>query len=123
MIKRTERITVRFTAKEEEWIITKSEEHGVSKSRYIRQVALCQRPQAEDPFSEADRPIQLEDAITKQRLEQVLIQQLPKLGNNLNQLARHVNTQQSIGPKQTEELARCRKDLDELTLTIIEALA
>ena len=115
--------SISLKADERSWLEDQAGSAGVSLGRYIRQVALCQRPQAEDPFSEADRPVQLEDAITKQRLEQVLTQQLPKLGNNLNQLARRVNTQQSMGAKQTEELARCRKDLDELTLTIIEALS
>jgi hypothetical protein len=123
MIKRSERITVRVSPDEEAWIITEAEKTGVSKSRYLRQVALCQRPQAEVPFSKSDRPVNPDGPLTNAELKQVLNQDLPKIANNINQLARHVNEQRDIGPRQTEELVQYRKDLDELTLTIIEALS
>jgi len=123
MIKRTERITVRVSPDEEEWIIKKAQETGVSKSRYLRQVTLCQRPQAEVPFSKTDQPVTVNGPLTNAELKQVLNRDLPKIANNINQLARHVNEQREIGPRQTEELAQYRKDLDELTLTIIEALS
>lgn len=123
MIKRSERITVRVSPDEEDWIIKKAEKSGVSKSRYIRQVSLCQRPQAEVPFSKSDQPVSVNGPITNEELKKVLNSDLPKIGNNINQLAKHVNEQRSIGPKQTSELEQCRKDLDELTEVIVDAIS
>lgn len=123
MIKRSERITVRVSPGEEDWIIKEAEKSGVSKSRYIRQVSLCQRPQAEVPFSKSDQPVSVNGPITNEELKKVLNSDLPKIGNNINQLAKHVNEQRSIGPKQTSELEQCRKDLDELTEVIVDAIS
>jgi len=124
--KRDKMIGVWCSQEEFEWIekqAGKVKGRGISKGNYCLQIVLGRLRQAEEPFSEADQPIKLEGAITKQRLEKLLNQQLPKIANNINQLTRHVNSQQSIGREQTEELARYRKDLDELTLAIIKAIS
>lgn len=115
--------SISLQADEREWLEEKAEEAGVSLGRYVRQVALCQRPQAEVPFSKTDQPVKVSGPITNEELKKVLNSDLPKIGNNINQLARHVNEQRSIGPKQTAELEQCRKDLDELTEVIIDAIS
>lgn len=107
---------------ERSWLEEKAKNEGVSLGRYIRQVALCQRPQAEVPFSQNDSPIKLKNEVSKQQLEDVLDRQLPKIGNNINQLARHVNEQQNIGPKQIQELKQLREAMNQITIAINKAL-
>lgn len=106
---------------ERQWLKTQAKKEGVSYTRYIRMVALGQLPQAE-PMYQQDRPLELNKGITANQLKRLLTHDLPKIGNNLNQLTRHVNETRQIGPRQTEEIAKIREDMDRITGLIFKAL-
>lgn len=122
MVEKTERITVRFTPEGEEWVVNQAEKAGVSKGRYLRQVALCQRPQAEEPFDDTNKNVALSNGVRVEELRKVLHQDLSKIGSNLNQIAKHINKQSKIGIKQTHLLKDMRDNWDSLVSKIVRAI-
>ena len=122
MIEKTERITVRFTPNQEEWVIRQAEQAGVSKGRYLRKVVLVEFPQASTPFFKKDRRINFRQGITMKNMQKIIEHDLPKTGNNLNQLTRHVNETRQIDRQVLEEITKYRKDNSRLVKTIVRAL-
>jgi len=122
MVEKSERITVRFTPEAEQWIIKQADKAGVSKGRYVRKVALGELRQAEQPFRKKDQKIELGSEVRFSDLEKVLEHDLPKIGNNLNQLTRHVNEQSEIGIKQINLLKDIRKEISRIANEILTVL-
>ena len=113
--------SVSLDAIEREWLKAQAKKKGVSYTRYIRMVALGQLPQAE-PLYLKDQPVEFNKGVTHKQMKRLLTHDLSKIGNNLNQLTRHVNETRQIGLKQTQEIEKIREDMDQITDLIFRAL-
>lgn len=122
MVEKTERITVRFTPKQEEWVIKEAEKIGVSKGRYLRMVALVELPQANTPFFKKNQRMNFKGGVTWEEMKKIIEYHIPTQGNNLNQLTRHVNETRQIDRQVLKEITRYRKDNSRLVKTIVRAL-
>ncbi|SHE87836.1 hypothetical protein SAMN05443144_1046 [Fodinibius roseus] len=122
----TGRITVRVDEDEEEWIIKKAGEVGVSKSRYMRQVTLGERPPAKVPFATNQRSLELDDNVTHGEVKELIHKGLPAVGRNVDQIVKKVNSKDEFAEKEREELITeikaCRKSLDRLAIKFMEAI-
>ncbi|MCP3959291.1 MAG: MobC family plasmid mobilization relaxosome protein [bacterium] len=79
MAARTTMIKVRVSSGEHRVLLERARECGQGTSTYMREVALGSVPRA--------RP---------RRIEQQAVNQLARIGNNLNQLARAANTSRQV---------------------------
>lgn len=122
MIEKSERITVRLTPGEEEWIVKKAEKAGVSKSRYIRKVTLCELPQSDNPFYEKDRPMNLKNGITHAKMMRIFNTDISQIGNNLNQIARRLNSGEEVDDEMLKEVKQMREELTEIGRVHYKAL-
>ena len=122
MADKTQRITVRFTPRQEEWVIREAQKAGVSKGRYLRKVALVELPQASRPFFKKDRRIKFNKGVTMEDMRKIVEYHVPRQGNNLNQLARHVNETHQIDRQVLQEINRYKEDNSRLVKTIARAL-
>jgi len=116
------RITVRVTPSEEEWIIKKAKQAGVSKSRYMRKVTLCEFPQSGEPFYQKDRQFNFKNGVTHQEIKEIFRSKFPGVTNNLNQIARKLNSGQGVDKAMIEEIKQIREQHNEIAVTIIKAL-
>lgn len=122
MSERSERVTVRLTPSEEEWIIKMAEKAGVSKSRYMRKVTLCEFPQSADPFYEKDRKFNFSNGITHQEMKRVFQVDFPKVGRLLNQIARKLNSGEKLEEEMVEVMKNIRQKHSNMARTIVKAL-
>lgn len=123
--KRDKMIGVWCTQDEHDWIqkhAGKVGPKGISKGRYCREVILRETAPPRRSFYPKDQQLEFSNGITLADMERLLDHDLPKIGNNLNQLTRHVNEQRNMGPKQTEEIQAIRKEISKITEAILQAL-
>ena len=119
---RTERMTVRLTPAEQEWIVKMAEKAGVSKSRYMRKVVLGELAPAEVPHKKIHREMKFKNGITQAKMKKIFLGDMPKLGNNLNQIARRLNEGQPADDDMVEQMKYVREELNEIGKVIIKAL-
>lgn len=122
MEERSERITVRLSPSEEKWILKEKDRAGVSKSRYMRKVVLGELPQAKVPFREEDRRLEFENGISAVEMRKVIDHELPKWGNNLNQVARTLNQGGPVDDKIVKQLNDIREAITEIGRKILRGL-
>ncbi|QKG28741.1 MobC family plasmid mobilization relaxosome protein [Campylobacter sp. RM16187] len=92
---RTNRITIRLNDSEINDLELKAGLSGIGISAYIRHIILHSKP----PIHKFDR---------------TMINQLSRLGNNLNQIAKHVNISKTIDRMVLKQMLDVKKKLDNL---------
>jgi hypothetical protein len=122
MGERTERITVRLTPGEEEWIIKRADKADVSKSRYMRKVVLGEFPQTEAPYKNIHRQMRFNNGITQAKMKKIFQTEMPKVNSNINQIARRLNSGQVADNKMLKEVKGIRANHQKMTRIIIKAL-
>jgi len=122
MARRSERVTVRLTPNEEDWIINKAEKAGVSKSRFMRKVVLGELSQAEVPFYQKNHRMKFNNGITHEEMRKVLRGDMSNAQNNLNQIARKLNSGRVIDEKDREKLDTIQDELNNIARVIVMAL-
>ncbi len=91
------RLTIRLDDNELNQVNLKASISGLSKSSYIRYVLINAKP-----------PIH--------KFDKVMMIQVAKIGNNLNQIARHANTHKTIDGIVLRQIIDVNKKLDDLML-------
>jgi hypothetical protein len=122
MGERTERITVRLTPSEEEWIIKRADKAGVSKSRYMRKVVLGEYPQIQAPYKNIHRQMRFSNGITQAKMKRLFQTEMPKVNSNINQIARRLNSGQVADDKMLKMVEDIRDNHQKMTRIIIKAL-
>ena len=117
---KTQRITVRLTPSEEDWIIQAAQQNSVSKSRYMRNVVLGELPQAEHPYATNQQALKFSDKITKGEFITVMYDQIPRAGNNLNQIARRLNDGAPADQKMVDMMASIEDSFTKIADKVLE---
>ena len=90
------RVTIRFTDDEYNQLKTKADELGISLSTYIRKKTLGNRGKISS------------------KCDKELLYEINRIGNNLNQIAKHCNTTKIIDKVVLKSLAEIEKKLNDL---------
>ena len=95
-MKKEKRVTIRFTEDEYNKLKTKADELGISLSTYIRKKALGNRERISS------------------KCNKELLYEMNRIGNNLNQIARHCNITKTIDKLVLQSLVEIEKKLNDL---------
>jgi len=96
-MERTKRITIRLTNDEYLLLKQKANNLDITLSEYIRKKILGNR-----------------ERITNKCTKELLLYEINRIGNNLNQIARHCNINKSVDKLVLKELVDIEKKLNEL---------
>jgi hypothetical protein len=120
--KRNKMIGVWCTQEEHDWILKEANKAGPSKGAYMRKVVLGELPQANVPYRKEDRRLQFKNGITHEDMNKVLRQDLSNVQNNLNQVARKLNSGRPVDEKVEAMLEGVQSELDKISRVIVMAL-
>lgn len=91
------KVSVRLSDSEKEKLEVNASMSGLNKSSYIRHIILNTKP-----------PIH--------KFDKTMVIQVAKMGNNLNQIAKHANTHKTIDGIVLKQIVDVNKKLDDLML-------
>ena len=96
-MERTKRVTIRFTPDEYNSLKEKATQFDMTLSDYVRTTLLSKR-----------------EKVRPSKCDKSLVYEINRIGNNLNQIARHCNTTGTVDKLVLKELVEIEKKLNEL---------
>ncbi len=118
------RYTPSISLKEDQrdWIKKQAEKHGISYTHYMRKVVLGVLPQSEEPFYNEDKLVPVRSEMSRRDLKQIFHSKMPKVTNNLNQIARRLNSGQPVDDKMLEMMDDLKESHQKIALKIMQVL-
>lgn len=114
--------SVSLKESQRDWIKEQAEKHGISYTHYMRKVVLGELPQAKEPFHQKDHLVPLEDGVSYGDLRRLFSLKMPKATNNLNQIARKLNSGDPVDDKMLEAVEDIRDDISRMGIKIFEMI-
>jgi len=114
--------SVSLDESERKWIKKQAEKEGISYTNYMRKVVLCELPQSEIPYHRKDRELNFSNGVSHAEMRKVLDHELPKWGNNLNQIARKLNEGAPADDKMFELMGDIRRHINKIGRKILRGL-